>query len=155
MGGYLLADLVGGRQERTVRIAGAGIGGVPPSEIGGYMDRQERELRDWMARDPVDICRNTLVAWKVIDAAKAAAMEAAVKQEVLDAVAWADKQPFCKPEDGLKNVFVEGSVLPRQVGSPTAIDSSRRCDFAARITNLERDNGKEELHALGPRGRSV
>jgi pyruvate dehydrogenase E1 component alpha subunit len=52
----------------------------------------------------------------VIDAAKATAMEAAIKQEVLDAVAWADKQPFCKPEDGLKNVFVEGSVLPRQFG---------------------------------------
>jgi len=28
----------------------------------------------------------------------------------------ADQQPFCKPEDGLKNVFVEGSVLPRQFG---------------------------------------
>lgn len=45
VGGYLLGDLVGGRQQRTARIAGARIGGVPPGEIGAYMDRQERELR--------------------------------------------------------------------------------------------------------------
>ena len=46
----------------------------------------------------------------------AAAIEASIKQEVKDAFAWADKQPFCKPEDGLKNVFVAGSVEPRQFG---------------------------------------
>ena len=32
------------------------------------------------------------------------------------AFAWADKQPLCKPEDGLKNVFIEGSVPARQFG---------------------------------------
>lgn len=101
-----------------------GAPGAKPGELGAFgydplaisSFRPEREVREWMTRDPVDICRNTLIGWKVIDAAKAAAMEAAIKQEVLDAVAWADKQPFCKPEDGLKNVFVEGSVLPRQFG---------------------------------------
>jgi len=101
-----------------------GAPGAKPGELGAFgydplaisSFRPERELRDWMNRDPVDICRNTLVSWKVIDAAKAASIEAAIKQEVLDAVAWADKQPFCKPEDGLKNVFVEGTVAPRQFG---------------------------------------
>jgi pyruvate dehydrogenase E1 component alpha subunit len=68
-----------------------------------------------MARDPVDICRNTLIAWGVLDEAKANAIEAAVKQEVKEAFAWADKQPFAKPEDGLKNVFVEGTVAARQL----------------------------------------
>jgi pyruvate dehydrogenase E1 component alpha subunit len=67
-----------------------------------------------MARDPVDISRNALINWRVLDRAKAEAIEAAAKKEMLDAFAWADKQPFCKPEDGLKNVFVEGSVAARQ-----------------------------------------
>ena len=39
-----------------------------------------------------------------------------MKAEVNEAFAWAAEQPFCKPEDGLKNVFVEGTVLPRQFG---------------------------------------
>jgi pyruvate dehydrogenase E1 component alpha subunit len=69
-----------------------------------------------MARDPVDISRNALISWRVLDQAKAAAIEAAAKQEMIDAFAWADKQPFAKPEDGLKNVFVEGTVAPRQFG---------------------------------------
>jgi pyruvate dehydrogenase E1 component alpha subunit len=90
-----------------------GAFGYDPLAISSF--RPERELRAWLARDPVDICRNTLVNWKVLDAARAAAIEAAVKAEVTEAFAWADKQPFCKPEDGLKNVFVTGSVEARQL----------------------------------------
>lgn len=91
-----------------------GAFGYDPLAITSF--RPEREVRDWMARDPVDICRKTLVAWGVIDQPKAEQIEAAVKQEVAEAFAWADEQPFCTPEDGLKNVFVEGSVPPRQFG---------------------------------------
>ena len=69
-----------------------------------------------MARDPVDISRNALISWKVFDRAKADEIEAAAKKEMVEAFAWADKQPMCKPEDGLKNVFVEGSGPPRQFG---------------------------------------
>lgn len=101
-----------------------GAPGAKPGELGAFgydplaisSFRPERELRAWMARDPVDICRNILINWKVLDAAKASAIEATIKKEVIDAVAWADKQPFCKPEDGLKNVFVEGTVPARQFG---------------------------------------
>lgn len=91
-----------------------GAFGYDPLAITSF--RPEREVRDWMARDPVDICRNTLVGWGVVDQAKAEAIETAVKKEVKEAFEWADKQPFCKPEDGLKNVFVEGSVAARQFG---------------------------------------
>jgi pyruvate dehydrogenase E1 component alpha subunit len=69
-----------------------------------------------MARDPVDISRNALISWKVLDRAKADAIEAAAKKEMIDAFAWADKQPMAKPEDGLKNVYVEGAVPARQFG---------------------------------------
>jgi pyruvate dehydrogenase E1 component alpha subunit len=91
-----------------------GAFGYDPLAITSF--RPEREVRDWMQRDPVDICRNTLINWGVIDQAKAEEIETAIKQEVKEAFAWADQQPMCKPEDGLKNVFVEGSVLPRQFG---------------------------------------
>jgi outer membrane protein OmpA-like peptidoglycan-associated protein len=44
-GGYLLGDLIGGRNDRTERIVGAGIGGIAGGAIGAYMDRQAAELR--------------------------------------------------------------------------------------------------------------
>ncbi|OGA60900.1 MAG: twin-arginine translocation pathway signal protein [Betaproteobacteria bacterium RIFCSPLOWO2_12_FULL_65_14] len=101
-----------------------GAPGAKPGQLGAFgydplaisSHRPEREVREWMARDPVDICRNVLASWGVLDRAKADAIEAAARKEAVEAFAWADKQPFCKPEDGLKNVFVEGTVPPRQFG---------------------------------------
>lgn len=101
-----------------------GAPGAKPGELGAFgydplaisSFRPEREVRAWMQRDPVDICRNTLINWEVIDRAKADEIEATVKQEVLDAFAWAAEQPLCNPEDGLKNVFVDGVVEARQFG---------------------------------------
>ena len=101
-----------------------GAPGAKPGELGAFgydplaitSFRPEREVRAWLARDPVDISRETLISWKVLDRAKAQEIEAAAKKEMVDAFAWADKQPMCKPEDGLKNVFVEGTVPPRQFG---------------------------------------
>jgi pyruvate dehydrogenase E1 component alpha subunit len=101
-----------------------GAPGAKPGQLGAFgydplaisSFRPERELRDWMQRDPVAIGRDILIGWKIIDKTKAEQIEAAVKQEVNDAFAWAAEQPLCKPEDGLKNVFVEGTVEPRQFG---------------------------------------
>lgn len=101
-----------------------GAPGAKPGELGAFgydplaisSFRPERELREWMMRDPVNIARAVLVNWGVLTAERAAAIEAAAKQEALDAFAWSDQQPFCKPEDGLKHVFVEGSVEARQFG---------------------------------------
>jgi len=91
-----------------------GAFGYDPLAISSF--RPEREVRAWMQRDPVDICRNTLVNWGVLTRARADEIEAAAKKEAIEAFAWADKQPFCKPEDGLKHVFVEGTVAARQFG---------------------------------------
>jgi len=96
------------------KLGQLGAFGYDPGAITSW--RPERELRDWLQRDPVDICRNTLISWGVIDQAKAGAIEAAVRQEVKEAFEWEAKQPLCRPEDGLKNVFVEGSVAARQFG---------------------------------------
>lgn len=91
-----------------------GAFGYDPLAISSF--RPEREVRDWMTRDPVDICRNVLISWGVLTRARADEIEAAAKKEAIEAFAWADQQPFAKPEDGLKNVFVEGTVPARQFG---------------------------------------
>jgi outer membrane protein OmpA-like peptidoglycan-associated protein len=56
-GGYLLGDLIGGRQDRTERIVGAGIGALAGAGVGLYMDRQERELRERTAGTDVRVIR--------------------------------------------------------------------------------------------------
>ncbi len=101
-----------------------GAPGAKPGELGAFgydplaisSFRPAREIRAWMQRDPVNIARDILVNWGVIDTSRAAAIESAARQEVTDAFAWAAEQPLCKPEDGLKNVFVEGVVPARQFG---------------------------------------
>lgn len=100
-----------------------GAPGAKPGKLGAFgydplaitSFRPEREVRAWLARDPVDISRAALINWGVLDASKAASIESAIKAEVRAAFAWADKQPLCKPEDGLKHVFVEGAVEARQL----------------------------------------
>ena len=57
LGGYLLGDLVGGRNDRTEKIIGAGIGGLAGAGIGAYMDRQEQELRRRTAGTDIRVIR--------------------------------------------------------------------------------------------------
>jgi len=100
-----------------------GAPGAKPGQLGAFgydplaitSFRPEREVREWLQRDPIDINRKVLIDWGVLTQAKAEAIEADVRKEINEAMAWSDNQPFCKPEDGLKNVFVEGTVLPRQL----------------------------------------
>jgi outer membrane protein OmpA-like peptidoglycan-associated protein len=58
LGGYLLGDVVGGRNDRTAKLVGAGIGGLAGVAVGSYMDRQERELRARTAGSDVQVIRN-------------------------------------------------------------------------------------------------
>lgn len=57
VGGYLLGDLVGGRNDRTERLLGAGIGALAGGAVGNYMDRQEADLRRQTAGTGVDVIR--------------------------------------------------------------------------------------------------
>ena len=91
-----------------------GAFGYDPLAITSF--RPEREVRAWMQRDPVDICRDTLVVWGVLDDARAAEIEEEVKAEIAAAFEWGLSQPLCNPEDGLKHVFAEGTVPARQFG---------------------------------------
>jgi acetoin:2,6-dichlorophenolindophenol oxidoreductase subunit alpha len=96
------------------KVGKLGAFGYDPLAITSF--RPEREVRAWMQRDPVDIAKRILIDWGVTDDAGTKSIEDKIRAEVKDAFAWADQQPMCKPEDGLKNVFAEGSVLPRQFG---------------------------------------
>lgn len=58
LGGYLLGDIVGGRNDRTEKLVGAGLGGLAGVAIGSYMDRQERDLRARTAGSDVQVIRN-------------------------------------------------------------------------------------------------
>ena len=57
LGGYLLGDIIGGRNDRTAKIVGAGIGGLAGAGIGAYMDKQERDLRARTAGSDVTVTR--------------------------------------------------------------------------------------------------
>jgi len=58
VGGYLVGDLVGGRNDRTAKILGAGIGAIAGGAAGAYMDRQEADLRRQTAGTGVDVIRS-------------------------------------------------------------------------------------------------
>ncbi len=57
IGGYLLGDLVGGRNDRTEQLIGAGVGAIAGGAVGAYMDRQEADLRRQTAGTGVDVIR--------------------------------------------------------------------------------------------------
>ncbi|MCE7797578.1 OmpA family protein [Sphingobium sufflavum] len=58
VGGYLLGDILGGRNDRTEKIVGAGIGALAGAGIGAYMDAQERKLRQQTAGSGVEVVRD-------------------------------------------------------------------------------------------------
>lgn len=94
-----------------------GVGGARLGEMGafGRPYRSDREVRHWMARDPLVIHRRTLVDWEVLSEAEADELEAEVKDEIADAFQFADESPVPDARDGLKYVYLEGVVLPRQL----------------------------------------
>ncbi len=53
----VLGDLVGGRNDRTEKILGAGIGAVAGAGVGYYMDQQEKKLRERTAGTGIDVER--------------------------------------------------------------------------------------------------
>jgi len=89
---------------------GAGGARVGADGAFGLGYRSDRELRDWMAKDPIPRFKTFLVNEKVFTEERAGEIVAEVKQAVEEAVNFAAAQPVPKPEDGLLNVFAQGAV---------------------------------------------
>ena len=56
--GLLLGDLLGGRNDRTEKIVGAGLGALAAAGVGAYMDAQEKKLRAQTAGTDVQVIRD-------------------------------------------------------------------------------------------------
>jgi pyruvate dehydrogenase E1 component alpha subunit len=93
-----------------------GTAGSKPGRLGAFgLDyRPDSEVRAWMAKDPIVRQRNMLVNNGILTEEEADAIEAKVKNELKEAFEYALASPMCTPEDGLKNVYAEGSVPIRQ-----------------------------------------
>jgi pyruvate dehydrogenase E1 component alpha subunit len=89
---------------------GAGGAKIGADGAFGLGYRSDRELRDWMAKDPLPRFRRFLVDEKVLTEQRADEIAAEVRQAVEDAAAFAKAQPLPAPEDGLRNVFAQGAV---------------------------------------------
>ena len=89
---------------------GAGGARVGADGAFGLGYRSDRELRDWMAQDPIPRFRRFLVNEQVLTEQRTEEILAEVQQAVEEAVRFAEAQPVPKPEDGLVNVFAEGAV---------------------------------------------
>lgn len=89
-----------------------GTGGAKRGVDGafGLGYRSDRELRDWMAKDPIRRYRDFLLTEGVLTAEQADQIVADVTKAVDEAAAFAADQPLPQPEDGLRNVFAEGAV---------------------------------------------
>ena len=81
----------------------------------GLSYRPDSEVRSWLARDPIEIHRQTLIAMQVLTEDDANQLEADVKNEIAQAFAFADQSPVPNAEDGLKYVYRQGLVAPRQL----------------------------------------
>jgi TPP-dependent pyruvate/acetoin dehydrogenase alpha subunit len=89
--------------------------GMSRSKIGalgayGLPYRSDAEMSAWIAKDPVPLFRNTLIAMGVIDAKKDAALVADVKKQVADSINFARKSPMPKREMGVANVYAHSTV---------------------------------------------
>lgn len=94
-----------------------GVAGARPGVMGsfGLGYRSDAELNNWLARDPVVMHRRTLVDLGVLSESGADDLEAEVKDEIAQAFQFADDSPVPNAEDGIKYVYREGLVAPRQL----------------------------------------
>src|SRR5262249_30966159 len=81
----------------------------------GLPYRSDKELAAWIANDPLPKFRNTLIALKVIDEKQDAALVADIKKQVAASIEFARKSPMPKQDNGLSNVFAQGTANPSQM----------------------------------------
>jgi pyruvate dehydrogenase E1 component alpha subunit len=94
--------------------------GVARSKSGalgafGLPYRSDRELKAWIAKDPLLQLKNTLMVLGVLDERQAGDLEADVKRQVQASFEFARNSPLPGETDGLAHVYAEGTVNPSQM----------------------------------------
>src|SRR5690606_29685014 len=104
----------------------SGTAGVTPGELGAFgpdpllvniTSRPEREVRAWLAKDPIDLFRRTLTRFGLLTDEQAMEREQAAKAKAEEAFRLAEAAPVPQAEDALRNVFASGTVEPRHIVS--------------------------------------
>ena len=91
----------------------SGVAGAKIGELGtfGLAYRSDRELRHWLARDPIRIYRDTLTRIGVMSAQEANEVEAKVIREIDDAFEVALKSPEPPLDEALRTNYYSGDVV--------------------------------------------
>ena len=69
----------------------------------GYVDKEE--LAAWLARDPIYLCRDRLIADGTLSATAAAGLAARVDSRIAEAVSFATASPFPSVEEIALDVY--------------------------------------------------
>ncbi len=96
----------------------AGNAGYDPARGVGSMGlsyRSDNEVRNWLAKDPIELFARVLIAREIVTPAQEVEMRAKAKAEVQKAWEWAAASPNCKAEDALIEARVGENELPRQL----------------------------------------
>lgn len=70
-----------------------------------YMDKDETQ--EWMEHDPIELYRKMLITGGITSEVSLETLAEKVEQEIEEAVEYANASPVPKPEDALKDVFLE------------------------------------------------
>jgi acetoin:2,6-dichlorophenolindophenol oxidoreductase subunit alpha len=94
----------------------AGFGGAKVGADGafGLPYRSDEAVRQWMSRDPIVRVKTFLLEKQLATEAELARIESDAQAAVDASIEFARQSPDPKPQDGLKNVYASGSVLPTQ-----------------------------------------
>jgi TPP-dependent pyruvate/acetoin dehydrogenase alpha subunit len=94
----------------------SGLAGASAGVLGafGLPYRSDKDVRAWIANDPILRFRNVLAALEVLTPEQADELEAEVRAQVDEAIEFARSSPLPNPELGLENVYAQGRVLASQ-----------------------------------------
>ena len=110
-GGPSVVEAKAGRWYDHAGFAGAKVG---VDGAFGLPYRPDSETKDWMARDPLMRYKQFLLERSLFTEAELTTIEANVQKEVDASVEFARNSPAAKPEDGILNVYQNGTVEPTQ-----------------------------------------
>jgi pyruvate dehydrogenase E1 component alpha subunit len=96
----------------------SGFAGAQEGVLGafGLPYRSDKDVRTWIANDPITRFRSQLIALEVLTEESADELLADVQQQVQESIEYARNSPEPQPDAALAHVYAEGKVAPAQIG---------------------------------------